>query len=134
METMLYPTHFAPLAEEELTYISGGAASDTDDSIMGAFGAGFLIGTAGSFALSIIIGIANSNRERQRYEQETGLPSRDADGNDTTDFANYYKRGYQQGLNTKSGSVMDLASFLMIGSPIVGLVTGLMFASSMAAE
>ena len=131
METMLYPTQFVPVAEEEMTYISGGA----DDILFN-----IVVGGAALAAIAVPIGIAvvydkvNTTRLRGSYESETGLSAVDETGAFTTDFENYKQRSNMQGRSWLSGvyqgAVNTLAVVIKFGVPLAALGAGIWYMSA----
>lgn len=117
MNTMIYPACFAPVVEEEMVYITGGAEASLSTTENDPIYTGIMLATMiGSFiGVVAIIGAINDGREkrlRTKYEEQTGLSAVDEAGNLTSDFSNYKKRAEGQGRDVAASFSVGVSNFL----------------------
>ncbi|MDD6559328.1 MAG: hypothetical protein PUF15_10595 [Faecalibacterium prausnitzii] len=107
MTTLHYPSNYAPVAEEEMVYIDGGAeSSQVYDAFKICVGVAIV---AIAFGTKYALDKAESRHEKrlqQEYEQATSLPAMSSDGAPTSDYANYKMRSELQGRDKASDTYM----------------------------
>lgn len=112
-----YPTQYSVVAEDEMVYITGGTdVSQSTTETDPVYSAIMWTTLIGSFVgVIVLIGTINDKRERRlrrEYENSTGLPAVDEQGNFTSDFANYKQRAESQGRDKAAGFSVGAANFL----------------------
>lgn len=111
MNDLNYPSRYMPVAEDEMTYITGGESDLMMNIIVGG---AYIVAIAIPVVIVLGIDAANTRALCAKYEAETGLSAKNEQGKYTSDFDNYKQRANNQGRNWSAGFATGTAQTVAV--------------------